>query len=205
MRKPPAVLLSGFLGMALTVSIVFPVFAATSSNSDSAQLENQTEAFGEPEKRQHINRLFEMLGKAKNEKTAREVENEIWQSWMALPSDLDLREMMNEAMSARRSYNFERAISLLDHVVKRAPQYSEGWNQRAFVLFLQEKFEASLNDLDKALALEPRHFGALAGKARIFIFQGRFEKGQALLKEAVEIHPFLRERSMIVEPKKLDL
>ncbi len=72
-------------------------------------------------------------------------------------------------------------------------------------MFLQENYDQSLSDLEKALELEPRHFGAMAGQARILMRQGRFATGQALLKKAVKIHPFLRERSMIVKTKDKEL
>jgi tetratricopeptide (TPR) repeat protein len=90
-------------------------------------------------------------------------------------------------------------------VVKQAPDYAQGWNQRAFILFLQEKYDQSLSDIEKALELEPRHFGAMAGQARILMRQCRFVTGQKTLKQAVKIHPFLRERSMIVETGEKDL
>lgn len=48
------------------------------------------------------------------------------------------------------------------------------------------------------LALEPKHFGAMAGQAIIRMRQGRMRAAQSILRRAVEIHPFLAERAMIV-------
>lgn len=151
-----------------------------------------------------LDRLFAELAGASEETVAQEIEKQIWQGWMKLPPS-DVQELVKQAMEARRWYDFEKALGLLNKVVDQAPDYAEGWNQRAFILFLQEKFDRSLSDLERAISLEPRHFSAMAGQARILMRQGRFATGQAILKQAVKIHPFLRERSMIVETQEKDI
>ena len=94
--------------------------------------------------------------------------------------------------------HFDEALRLLDEVVTAAPGYAEGWNQRAFIRFLKDDLDGSLEDIDRTLELEPKHFAALAGKAMILMRQGRMELGQAALRRAVEIHPWLKERSMLI-------
>ena len=194
----------GVLGMRIVFGLlsVF-VFGFLPAHADTTidltkPTQNQTSTAKE------LNRLFSLLTKAPNETEARAIEKTIWQSWMALPA-VPVRKLVKEAMEARRWYDFAKAKGILDKVVKLAPDYAEGWNQRAFILFLQERFDESLSDLEKALELEPRHFGAMAGQARILMRQGRFATGQELLKRAVKIHPFLRERSMIVETTEQEL
>ena len=149
-------------------------------------------------------RLFELLASATNEARGREIENEIWRNWMVAPND-EIQILLKQALEARRWYDFEKARKILDKIIEQAPDYAEGWNQRAFILFLQEKFDRALSDTEKALELEPRHFGAMAGQAQILMRQGRFATGQSILKKAVKIHPYLRERSMIVKTPGQDL
>ncbi len=149
-------------------------------------------------------RLFELLALAASEKRGREVENKIWQNWMVAPNK-EIQTLLKKALEARRWYDFEKARKLLNQIVEKAPDYAEGWNQRAFILFLQGKFDEALSDAEKALELEPRHFGAMAGQAQILMRQGRFATAQKILKQAVKIHPFLRERSMIVKTQGQDL
>ncbi len=151
-----------------------------------------------------LNRLFARLAKATDEKQGRAIENKIWQNWMSQPSG-EVQNLIADAMKARRWYDFAKAKTLLDKAIKLAPDYAEGYNQRAFILFLQEKFDQSLSDVEKALELEPRHFGALAGQAQILMRQGRFATGQKILKRAVKIHPFLKERSMIIKSNEKDI
>jgi hypothetical protein len=54
----------------------------------------------------------------------------------------------------------------------------------------------------KILSLEPRHFGALAGKALINMRQQDWQGALDALRRAVEIHPFLKERHLIPELEK---
>jgi len=146
---------------------------------------------------QELDRLFRMLRQARSEQEARAIENRIWQAWMVAP-DRRTSEMMQEAMKARSSYDYDKALSIIEEVIELEPDYSEAWNQRATLHFLKEDFDRSLDDINRVLELEPRHFGALAGRGVILMRQGRFELGQKALRRAVEIDPWLRERSMII-------
>jgi len=149
--------------------------------------------------------LFDALKAAPSESEAKAIENEIWQSWIQAAPTPEVQEKLETAMRKRGEYDFQGAKDILDEVILEAPDYAEGWNQRAFVLFLQGNYEASLEDIDRTLQLEPRHFGALSGKAMILMTQGRVQLGQDTLREAVEIHPYLQERSMLIKPKGVDL
>ncbi|WP_169391319.1 tetratricopeptide repeat protein [Stappia stellulata] len=142
--------------------------------------------------------LFAALKAAETEPAARRIEGEIWENWVDAAPTPEVNAMTREAMRKRSQYDFEGARLILNDVVAKAPDYAEGWNQRAFVLFLQQKFDAALADLDKALVLEPRHFGAMSGKARILMGQGRMQLGQKVLREAVALYPFIRERHMLI-------
>lgn len=148
--------------------------------------------------------LFEALRLSNSETDARLLENEIWQYWLRGPNDAATR-FVARAMERRRWHDYAGALEFLDKAVAAAPDWSEAWNQRAFIHFLREHYDKSLEDLDRALELEPRHFGALAGKARILMRQGRMALGQDALRKAVKIHPFLRERSMLIEIPGQDL
>ncbi len=142
--------------------------------------------------------LFKELKSAKTETAARMTEEKIWKLWMIGP-DKESSELLAKAMERRRTYDFAGALKILNQAVKKAPNWAEVWNQRAYVYFLREEFDKSLADTDKAIELEPNHFSALAGKARILMSQGRMQLGQKILRQAVKIYPFLRERSMIID------
>lgn len=149
--------------------------------------------------------LFDALKNAPNEQASEPIENEIWKSWLEAAPTPELQAKVEAAMQRRGVYDFQGARDLLDEVIEEAPDYAEGWNQRAFVLFLQGNYEASLEDIERTLELEPRHFGALSGRAMVFMTLGRVQLGQKALREAVKIHPFLKERNMLIQPQGVDL
>ena len=92
---------------------------------------------------------------------------------------------------------FVGAIDVLDRLVAYCPDYAEGWNQRAFVHFLRQDFEAALTDLDAAIALNPRHVGALSGKALTLIGLGRKAEAELALRAALALNPWLSERHLL--------
>lgn len=147
---------------------------------------------------QRRERLFRALRDAPTERHGRIAEDAVWRMWMEEAPTPATREAVAEAMRRRGSYDFAGALAILDRVVAEAPGYAEGWNQRAFIRFLRDDPDGALEDIDRALALEPRHFAALSGQAIIFMRQGRMELSQAALRRAVEIHPWLKERSMLI-------
>lgn len=142
-----------------------------------------------------LDSLFLSLKQSSNEAEARNIESKIWQHWFQ-SGDETVDQLMKEAMKKRSGYDFNGAIEILDKIIIIAPDYSEVWNQRATVLFHQEKYDESLVDIAKALELEPRHFGSLAGRAVIRLRQSKPALARQSIVEALKYHPFLRERSM---------
>lgn len=148
--------------------------------------------------------LLDALKNAPSEAVGRAVEGHVWRHWMVGPTQ-EATALVATAMTQRRKGDFAGALETLDEAVKLAPEWSEAWNQRAFVHFLRDSFDKSLEDLDRALELEPKHFGAMSGKVRILMRQGRDHLGQKVLREALKIHPWLKERHMLIEPAGDDL
>lgn len=142
--------------------------------------------------------LFRRLREARTEREGRMAEDAVWRMWMAEGPTAAIREAVAEAMRRRESYDLAGALAILDGVVADAPGYAEGWNQRAFIRFLRDDPDGALEDVERTLALEPLHFAALSGKAIVLMRQGRMEAGQEALRRAVEIHPWLKERGMLI-------
>src|SRR3569832_1341831 len=82
----------------------------------------------------------------------------------------------------------------LDGIVAEYPDYAEGWNQHATVNYILDRLDDSLADIDKVLAIEPRHFGALSGRVLIYLKQGKHPEALRAMIAALAVHPFLSER-----------
>lgn len=143
--------------------------------------------------------LFQALRQAPTEMAGREVADQIWQSWHEAP-DARAQELLDTAKRRLREADYAEADRLLSELVDYCPDYPEGWNQRAFARFLAGDLDGALADLDRTLALEPRHFGALTGKGLTLMRQGRAELGQQALRAAVEINPWITERHLLADP-----
>src|SRR5690606_34350383 len=118
-----------------------------------------------------LDALFAELRSAPDEASARIIADQIWRHWTN-PADPALASRMQEVLALSQQASLPIVIALLDELVADYPDYAEGWNQRATIHYLLRNFELSLADIDKVLALEPRHFGALVGRAMIYREQG---------------------------------
>lgn len=143
--------------------------------------------------------LFAALAAAKTEADAREIEDRIWTFWLRAP-DRELQRLLEESKKAQLSFDYRGTLTALARLTERAPDYAEGWNQRAIVLFLMGAYDNSLEAIERTLAREPKHFGALAGKGIILLQQGRDALGQEALRRALAIDPWLKERGLITAP-----
>ena len=106
---------------------------------------------------------------------------------------------MQDVLALRMQADFPAVIALLDDIVAEYPDYAEAWNQRATIHYLLRNFDQSMADIEKVLALEPRHFGALAGRAVMYKEQGKDDLALKDILAAIAIHPFLVERAMFPE------
>ena len=140
--------------------------------------------------------LFAELATTKNDAEARAVEDKLWVFWGGF-ADAESQRLLADSHKAQLRFDYGNALVAMEALVKHQPQFAEGWNQLAYVLFLAGSYDASLEAIDKTLQLEPMHYAALAGKGIILIQQGKVEEAQAPLKRALAINPWLKERNLI--------
>jgi len=140
--------------------------------------------------------LFAALAAAQSDAEAREVEERLWTFWRGLADD-GSRQLLEQSREAQLRFDYAEALLYNKEVVKRAPQFAEGWNQLGYVYFLAGQYDASLDAIEHVLALDPMHYAALAGKGIILYYAGKVEEAQAPLKRALAINPWLKERNLI--------
>jgi len=143
--------------------------------------------------------LLAELAAAPDEAQAREVEDRLWKFWLGF-ADKESLGLLAVSHEAQLRFDYVSATAAMQAVVAHQPQFAEGWNQLAYVLFLAGSYDASIEAIERVLKLEPMHYAALAGKGLILIQQGKDGEAQAPLKRALTINPWLKERRLIEEP-----
>ena len=99
---------------------------------------------------------------------------------------------MQRAVEAQNLGDLELAHELLDRVIAIQPTYAEAYTRRAALFLVDENFPEALRDLNEAIRLEPRHFGAWTGLGRILETLGAKDEALEAYREALKIYPTLQ-------------
>lgn len=176
--------------IALILSLLAaPAFAECPSVTDNSTL---------------ISSIVERMQSATGDMAARDLAGEMWEIWLDAPDEI-AQAMLDEGMAQLRIGDYLMSRSNLDDLITYCPNYAEGYNQRAFALFLQGNYEDALLDLDAAIAIQPVHLGALTGKVLTLLELGRDVEAQVVLREALAINPWLSERALLTQPDGTDI
>jgi tetratricopeptide (TPR) repeat protein len=146
--------------------------------------------------------LFDKLLAAPDEQRGNAQARVIWDIWHIAP-DPKSQNLLNLGKRKLRAAEYAGAQETLTDLIEYCPEYAEGWNQRAFAKFLAGDLDGSLEDLERTLQLEPRHFAALAGKGLTLLRQGRTLLAHQAIRQAVALHPWLSERHLLPPDQKI--
>ena len=132
--------------------------------------------------------LFAALAEAPDPAQALPIEGAIWGIWLD-GGDPALDELMARGVEAMRASRLRDAAERFTELILAAPEFAEAWNKRATVYYLMDRYEDSVRDIERTLALEPRHFGAISGMGLIFLARGDEEGALGAFEKVLEIHP----------------
>jgi len=134
--------------------------------------------------------LFEQLLAASGPAAAAPLEAAIWAAWTRHPDPV-VEQLMERAALGMGLGDAGLARRALDQVVALAPDYAEGWNRRATFHYFGGRYALSLADIERVLALEPRHFGALSGKGLVLLALERPEAAAEAFAAALAVNPHM--------------
>lgn len=97
--------------------------------------------------------------------------------------------LLQRGQDAMETGDLQAAIEHLTALTDLDPGFAEGWNARATAYYLAGYYGPSLSDIRHVLALNPRHFGALAGLGLILQDTGHKDKAIKAFKASLAIHP----------------
>jgi tetratricopeptide (TPR) repeat protein len=139
---------------------------------------------------------FAALKAARSDSEAEPLVAAIWALWRQ-SGRTEIDDMLRQGIALMRMGARDPALAVFDEVIKRAPDYAEGWNTRATLLYVLGEYDRSLADCEEVLKREPRHFGALAGMGMIGIAQDNYKAALSAYRRALEVNPRLLGREII--------
>ena len=148
-----------------------------------------------------LNNLFKQLKNSQNVK-AIEIENKIWKIWMTHPSDdrrgYRLTELLAQGSLFINRRELSKAYGIFSQIILEDPKWAEAWNKRATVLYMLGRYEQSQNDINEALKLEKRHFGALSGQGLVQTKLKNYKKAIKSYKEVQKIYPSMQAPKVMI-------
>lgn len=137
-------------------------------------------------------RLDELLAALRDEaaEDPERIAERVAELWSRSGSD-SMDYLLMRGREAIAEDDYDKAVDLLDSLVSLEPGFAEGWNARATVHFLRDDYWSSVEDIQKVLELEPRHFGALAGLGMILERVGAEKAALTAHRAALEINPHI--------------
>lgn len=175
----------------VTLILASSALAASAAAGDPllpAEPQQQAEAASPATPQQRLDGLFADLKRERDEEKAREIANRIRLEWQDSGS-ATVNLLMQWADKAIVGDKKAMALDILDQVIVLAPSYVEGWNRRATLHYQMGNLRKSMSDINRVLALEPRHFGAIAGMATMLEAAGKSELALRAWQQFLDIYP----------------
>lgn len=144
-----------------------------------------------------LDQLFEDLINADPSEAAR-LAKEIELEWTRSGSSaMDL--LLKRGSDALDAGENDAAIGHLTALTDHAPEFAHGWHMRSLAFFQNGLYGPAIADIERALALQPRHFNAIASLGGILTEIGRPEMAKEAFEQVLAIHPHHQDVSEALE------
>lgn len=132
--------------------------------------------------------LLQKLAEAADATAAQRIENQLISEWSKSGSaamDLLLKRGRDALEIKKNDVAVEHFHALTDH----APNFAEGWHGLALAYFQMERLGLAMDSLERVLAINPNHFGALRGVGAIQEQIGKRRLAYAAYERVLELRP----------------
>lgn len=137
-----------------------------------------------------IDSLFRQLKQATTAEDAKPIEDEIGTLFMQSGSpSVDL--LMTRGTAALAGGDKDAARKIFDAVTQIAPNYAEGWHNRAALQLAASDNEGAMVSLERVIVLNPREFRAMSELADMLEDYGDKAGALKLYRRAVTLDPKL--------------
>ena len=114
----------------------------------------------------------------------------LWDMWHASGSP-EIDKILRRGIEAMERGDLLAAEALFTDIIRRAPDFAEGWNKRATAHYLDGNHAAAVADCEETLARKPHHFGALSGQGLCHMALGQHTEAADLFRRTLAIYPHL--------------
>ena len=141
----------------------------------------------------------------RDEATRAIAEAAIWEIW-GRSGDAEIDALYRRGMELLNFGAAGEALKVFTAIIRKKPDFAEGWNKRATLYYSVGEYEKSLHDCDEVIKRNPLHFGALAGYGLIYLQLNQPERALGYLKRALKINPNMQgvEGNIELLQKQLD-
>ena len=143
--------------------------------------------------------LFDKLYLSKDDQEINGITRKIWDIWHET-NDIKIEADFFRGLESMRTRDLVMSIAFFTRVIKKKPDFAEGWNKRATAYFMIGEFDKSMLDINQTLKLEPRHFGALDGMGLIFTHLQQYSEAIKIYDQMLKIFP---NNQSIIDKKNL--
>jgi tetratricopeptide (TPR) repeat protein len=123
--------------------------------------------------------------------------SQIWRIWFWQKGKVAL-EQIEESERLRDEGNVTGATLILDDLVDALPDFAEAWNRRAILRFVTKNYDRAIADCEKAIELNPVHFGALHGLGLCHAALGNYSAAIRAFHSALDIQPHAIENQRLI-------
>ena len=125
-------------------------------------------------------------------------ESAIWQVW-SRSGDATIDRLFATGVEQMNARQGERAVDTFSEIIRRRPEFAEGWNKRATVYYLLGEYQKSLADCDEVMKRNPYHFGALSGYGMIYLQLDQPATALEYFERALSVNPNLESTRQTIE------
>jgi len=115
-------------------------------------------------------------------------EQGLWLLW-SRSGDAELDRLMASGVEQMQAGRYRESAATFSEVIRRRPEFAEGWNKRATVHYLAGDYRRSLADCDEVMKRNAQHFGALSGYGQIYFQLEQYDKAIEYWRRALEVNP----------------
>ncbi len=123
-----------------------------------------------------------------DEDTRDAAEAALWAVW-SRSGDARVDALFKKGVGQMNSAAAVEAVATFTEVIRLKPDFAEGWNKRATVLFFQKRYAESLADCAEVIKRNPNHFGALSGYGQIYSQLQEWDKALEYFEKALAVNP----------------